>query len=44
LHVEKGGGVFFVDTEPRGVRILSDDDYLDEMGLVDAREPPDAGR
>jgi hypothetical protein len=30
LGVSKGGGVF-VDAEPRGVRILSNDNYLDEL-------------
>ena len=35
LHAEKGGGVFFVDGEPRGVRILSNEEYLDELGLAD---------
>ncbi len=35
LRLEKGGGVVFVDTEPHGVRLLTDDDYLDELGLTD---------
>jgi hypothetical protein len=39
LGVASGGGVVFLDAEPHGVRILSNDDYLDELGLIDA--PPD---
>ena len=35
LGVQHGGGVVFVDAEPRGVRILSNDQYLDELGLTD---------
>lgn len=44
LHLDKGGGVVFVDTEPRGVRLLSDDDYLDELGLTDGAGPSDVER
>lgn len=42
LRLDKGGGVVFVDTEPRGVRILSNDEYLDELGLVDDAGQADA--
>jgi AAA domain, putative AbiEii toxin, Type IV TA system len=42
LRVERGGGVIFVDAEPRGVRILSNDDYLDELGLHDEDKDADA--
>lgn len=44
LHVENGGGVFFVEDEPRGVRVLSNDEYLDELGVTDEPEPSDAER
>lgn len=42
LGVSKGGGVVFVDAEPRGVRILSNDDYLDALGLIDEPKATDA--
>ena len=42
LHVERGGGVVFLDAEPRGVRVLSNDDYLDELGMVDETPDTDA--
>ncbi len=42
LHVDKGGGVFFVNGEPRGVRILSNEQYLDELGLQDDDKRADA--
>jgi AAA domain, putative AbiEii toxin, Type IV TA system len=42
LHLDKGGGVCFLDADPRGVRILTNDDYLDELGLVDGATDADA--
>jgi len=44
LHVDEGGGVFFVEAEPRGVRILSNEEYLDELGLADDTERTDDRR
>lgn len=44
LRLDKGGGVVFVDAEPRGVKILSDEDFLHELGLADDQGSSDAGR
>src|SRR5262249_52393963 len=44
LPAEEGGGGFFVGAEPRGVRILSNDEYLDELGLTDDPGRTDAQR
>lgn len=38
LHLDLGGGVVFVNAKPHGVRVLSDDDYLAELGLGDVPE------
>ena len=35
VGAQHGGGVVFVDAEPHGVRIVSNSDYLDELGLAD---------
>lgn len=44
LHAEKGGGVFFVEDDPRGVRMLSNEEYLDELGVTDDPGQTDADR
>jgi hypothetical protein len=41
LRLARGGGVIFLESGQRGVRILSDEDYLDELGLTDDVEPGD---
>lgn len=35
LQVKGGGGVVLVNAEPHGVRLMSNSDYLDELGLTD---------
>jgi hypothetical protein len=42
LGVSRGGGVVVTDLEPRGIRVLSNDDYLDELGLAEEPEGTDA--
>jgi hypothetical protein len=41
LRVQGGGGVVLVDAAPHGVRLVSNSDYLDELGPVEQPAPSD---